>query len=146
MKIQLHSIEQAPSYVPIWPLLMDDLCQPPADRVARILGISARTVRRYNRTGQAPRAICLAVFWLTSWGRNAIHTQAHNDAELAVSYVQALSSRIRELEDAVRHLQVLNATGAANDPIAQLSYLAQAVAPAIHPRRLSLRQRRKPKP
>ena len=96
MKVQLHSIEQAPRQVPDWRLLMDDLCQPPPARVARALGLGLRTVQRYNRTGAAPRVVCLAVFWLTSWGRNAVHTQAHNDAALLAGYVGSLR---RELDD-----------------------------------------------
>lgn len=62
MKVQLHSIEQAPHQVPDWHLLMEDLCQPPPARVARVLGLGRRTIQRYNRTGKAPRAACLALF------------------------------------------------------------------------------------
>ena len=76
MKIELHSIDQGPSSVPQWRLMMDDLCNPPPGRVARVLGIGKRSVQRYNATGHAPRVVCLAVFWLTRWGRSAVYTQA----------------------------------------------------------------------
>jgi hypothetical protein len=115
--MQLYSIDQAPRDVPIWPVLMDELCSPRPTRVARVLGISTRTVRRYNRTGQAPRAICLALFWLTSWGRSQVHTQAHNDAVLAIGYVRSLRESIEHLEATIRHLESIGHFGAANEPL-----------------------------
>ena len=116
MKVQLHSIEQMPSHVPIWQVLMDDLCSPPAARVAKVLGLSLRSIQRYNATGNAPRCVCLAVFWLTSWGRNQVHTQAHNDAVLMVSYVESLRSEVRSMEGKVSHLLSIGDFGAANQP------------------------------
>lgn len=116
MNVQLFSIDHAPRSVPIWPQLMEDLCQPRPTRVARVLGLSERTVRRYNRTGHAPRSVCLAVFWLTSWGHSAINAQAINDAQLAVSYLRALRERVTELEAQVDHLRSIGHFGAANEP------------------------------
>ena len=116
MKIQLYSIDHAPLRVPYWPAMMDDLCQPPATRVARVLGISVRTVRRYNATGYAPRVACLAVFWLTSWGRESVHIQATNDARLMVSYVESLRSQVQALDAQLAHVQALGGFGSANDP------------------------------
>lgn len=116
MKVQLHSIEQMPSQVPIWHLLMDDLCKPPAARVAKVLGLSLRTVQRYNATGEAPRVVCLAVFWLTRWGRSAVHTQAHNDAQLLASYVDGLRREMATLRSQVEHLRQIGDFGSANDP------------------------------
>jgi len=46
MTPQLFSIEHAPVSLPIWHTMMDDLCQPPPARVARVLGISIRSVYR----------------------------------------------------------------------------------------------------
>lgn len=116
MKVQLHSIEHAPNSLPYWHTLMDDLCQPPAARVAKVLGLSLRTVQRYNATGYAPRCVCLAVFWLTSWGRQSVHAQAHNDALLMVGYVNGLRSQVDALEGKVSHLLTIGDFGAANQP------------------------------
>jgi len=117
MRLQLHSIDQMPREVPIWRLLMDDLCQPPPERVARVLGLSLRSIQRYNSTGQAPRSVCLAVFWLTSWGRAQVHSQAHNDALLAVSLARSLSDELAGLRRQVEHLTQLGQFGSANDPL-----------------------------
>lgn len=117
MTVPLGSIHHTPPTVPSWPQLLDALRQPPAAVVARTLGLSLRTVRRYNRSGRAPRTVRLALFWLTHWGRSLVEAQAVNDARLAVAYLDALKRRVAELEDAVRYLQALNASGAANDPL-----------------------------
>jgi hypothetical protein len=116
MKLQLHSIDHAPTNVPYWHSLMEDLCNPSAQRVAKVLGLSRRTVQRYNSSGYAPRCACLAVFWLSSWGRNAVHTQAHNDAVLMASYVAGLRSEIARLEAQTSHLLQIGDFGAANEP------------------------------
>ena len=116
MSLQLHSIEHAPSSLPIWHTIIDDLGNPPPARVARVLGIGLRTVYRYNQTGEAPKVALLALFWLTRWGRSSVHAQATNDAILACGYVESLRAEVRRLEGNVRQLAALS-TGAANDPL-----------------------------
>ena len=121
MKIQLHSIEQAPVSLPIWHTILDDLGRPPADRISRVLGISKRSVYRYSQVGYAPRVVNLALFWLTSWGRASVHAQATNDAMVAVGLVDALRSDIARLENNVRHLSALS-YGSANAPLVRGSH------------------------
>ena len=66
MSIQLSSIERAPRHAPPWRLMLENLCQLPPARVARVLGLSVRSVQRYNAAGDAPpRVVCLALFWMT---------------------------------------------------------------------------------
>ena len=117
MSLHLFSVDQAPITVPDWPLILEDLNNPPAWRVARVLGVGLRTVRRYNATGHAPRTVLLALFWLTRWGRSAVHTQATNDAILACSYLAALKARVQYLENEVSRLDALGNSGAANNPL-----------------------------
>ena len=116
MTPKLFSIEHAPVSLPIWHTMMDDLCQPPPARVARVLGISIRSVYRYNATGHAPKPVCLAIFWLTRWGRSAVNTQAVNDATLMASYVSALRSEVEALDGKLAHVLTLRDFGSANDP------------------------------
>lgn len=117
MEIRLQSIEHAPNSLPIWHTVLDDLGRPPVHRIARVLGLSVRTVYRYNQTGEVPRVVLLALFWLTSWGRSAVHTQAWNDAQLALSYVGALRAQVARLEADLAHVAALGQSGAANDPL-----------------------------
>lgn len=82
MDLQLFSLDRAPKSLPIWPLILDDLGRPSAKRLARTLGVSERTVRRWEADGSAPKAVCLALFWLTRWGRDQVACDANNDATL----------------------------------------------------------------
>ena len=117
MTLQLYSIEQAPASLPLWQLIMEDLNHPPPRRVARVLGISERTVYRYNSLGDAPRPCLMSLYWLTRWGRSSVHAQATNDAIVACGYVSALRSQVQRLEGQVAHLLALGQSGAANQPL-----------------------------
>ena len=57
-------------------------------QVARHLGLSEATIRRYQRLGQAPRPVMLALFWETRWGRSAADCEAANWG--AVHYRRAM--------------------------------------------------------
>src|ERR1700757_1925801 len=98
MTPQLFSIDYGPRVLPVWQVILDDLGDPPAHRVARTLGIGVRTVYRYRAEGRAPRACCLALFWLTRWGRSAVDAQATNDAITACGYVAGLEREVARLE------------------------------------------------
>jgi predicted DNA-binding transcriptional regulator AlpA len=117
MTPHLFGIAHAPAALPVWQTILDDLAHPPAREVARVLGISVRTVYRYNGTGSAPRVVLLALFWLTRWGRSAVHTQATNDALMACGLVAGLNRRIAELERQLAHVQSIGAYGSQNAPI-----------------------------
>lgn len=117
MNFSLFSIEQAPVALPIWQTILDDLSNPHPARVAKVLGLGVRTVYRYNRTGEAPRAVCLALFWLTRWGHSQVHCQAVNDATAAVGYVNALRCELREARSQLAHVLAISDTGAANEPL-----------------------------
>lgn len=117
MGVRLYSIEHLPSWVPIWQLILEDLGDPPAARVARALNLSVRTVRRYNRAGSAPKSVCLALFWLTRWGRSAVHTQATNDAIVACGYVDALRRQVAQLQLQLDHVLRRSDVGSANAPL-----------------------------
>ncbi len=117
MTPQLFSIEHAPAALPYWQTIWDDLGRPPGRRIARVLGISERTVYRYHQAGHAPRVVLLALFWLTRWGRSAVHVQATNDALMAVSLVRGLESDLKRLSAQVSHLERLGGYGTANEPL-----------------------------
>ncbi len=117
MEMRFFSLDNAPRTLPIWQLILDDLGCPPAYRIARTLGVSERTVYRWNHGGYPPRMALLALFWLTRWGHSEVHTRATNDAILAASYVRSLTDRVRELEAELQHVLTLGDTGAANGPL-----------------------------
>jgi predicted DNA-binding transcriptional regulator AlpA len=117
MTLQLYSIEQAPVSLPIWHMILEDLADPPVHRVARVLGLSSRTVHRYNQTGQVPRSVLLALFWLTRWGRSAVHTQAVNDAALAFAVARQREDEVTRLKVQLGRLESLGSFGSANAPL-----------------------------
>ena len=117
MKFQPYSIEHAPRALPIWQTIIDDLSNPHPARLAKVLGLGVRTVYRYNREGHAPRSVCLALFWLTRWGRSEVYWQAVHDCQVAVGYANAVESELRQTRTQLAHVMALNETGAANSPI-----------------------------
>lgn len=120
MKWRPYCIVQMPAVLPMWQQLIMDLGNPHPRDVARALGIGTRSVYRYNRTGQAPRVVCLAVYWLTRWGRSQVHTQAVNDAALAAGYASALEDELDRTKRQLAQVLALNQHGASNDPIGQV--------------------------
>lgn len=116
---------QAPSQagLPSLAVMLDEIPASP-DRIAQHLGISLKTLNRYRTTGDAPRAVQLALFWETRWGRAWAHAAADNAAALHASHAttlersnQALRRQVERLEaelaDAHRH----GAHTAANAPL-----------------------------
>lgn len=117
MKLQFSSIQRAPGTLPVWQSILADLGDPPAVRVARTLGVGVRTVYRWNAAGSAPRVACLALFWLTTWGRSQVDCHATNDARLAVALARSLEDELRQARAQLAHVLALADTGAANRPI-----------------------------
>jgi predicted DNA-binding transcriptional regulator AlpA len=118
MNFHPYSIERAPKSLPIWQSILDDLGNPHPTRIAKVLGLGARTIYRYNREAQAPRHVCLALFWLTRWGHSQIDCQAVNDCQLAVAYANALEIELRQTRTQLAHVLALgNDSGAANQPL-----------------------------
>ena len=113
----LWSIEQAPRTLPVWQTILEDLSNPPAPRVARVLGAGVRSVYRWNAAGVAPRAEQLALFWLTRWGRSAVNAQAENDAIQACGMVACLRRDVARLERELAGVLALGGSGAANEPL-----------------------------
>ena len=51
--------------------------------VAKLLGLSPRTIAKYRADGQAPRPVMYALFWETPWGTDLADCIAVNDARRA---------------------------------------------------------------
>lgn len=117
MRLRLRSIDQAPATLPIWQSIRDDLGDPPAHRIARTLGVSVRSVYRWNAAQEAPRCAVLALFWLTRWGQSHVNAQAVNDASMACNYVHALQAEVATLTKRVQYLERISHSGAANAPL-----------------------------
>lgn len=97
LALRLHCIDQAPRDLPVWESIRNDLGDPPARQIAKALGVGVSTVHRWNATGSAPRMACLALFWLTRWGRSEVHSRAANDAALMSQLASSLERENAEL-------------------------------------------------
>lgn len=130
-----------PKDVPAFELMLADIGRPDAHALARALGVTERTVKRWLARGQAPRAAMLAIYWITQWGQNQVHTKAHNDAVLFASYVRALKDRVDQLEAQVTQLGRIGDFGTANDPAPNVV----PVPPGARARPTPVQQARQPR-
>jgi hypothetical protein len=70
--------------------------------IARHLGVSLRTLQRYQASGNAPRAVYLALWFESRWGMASLHTQAYNEAQHARAWVASLERECERLRDVIR--------------------------------------------
>ena len=103
MDLRLFSIENVPKSLPVWEQILDDLGRPPAPRIARTLGVGVSTVYRWGQDG-APKVACLALFWLTRWGRSSVDARATNDAIAAAGLARCLAEEQTHLRSQVAEL------------------------------------------
>ena len=100
---------------PLW-LLLDDIGNPPAKRLAKALDVTERTVKKWIRDDVAPRPVMLSLYWLTRWGQSAVHCEAHNAAVMHAGMVGGLRREIELLNARLDRLGRIADFGAANDP------------------------------
>lgn len=96
-------------------MMLGDLGKPPKD-VAKALGVTQRTMQRWIAADQAPRAVSLAIFWATSWGRSLIETEAHNQARQAFGLADCMVRENARLRRELARLCAIGDFGAANAP------------------------------
>jgi predicted transcriptional regulator len=85
-------------------------------QMARHLGITPETLRRYIKSGQAPRPIMLAMFWETRWGRSAADCEAAQFGQVHAAHAQALARENAKLREQLTALEQMVNSGAANAP------------------------------
>ena len=88
-----------------------------AVRIARHLGVSARTLARWIATGSAPRLAHLALFWESRWGLSAAHCDAANGERVALGLARSLERECAMLRARIARLEETGDFGAANAPL-----------------------------
>lgn len=106
----------APAQLPGLDQLLVDLCNPSADSLSLLLGVSRRAVFGWKSAGVAPRAAMLALFWETSWGRSLLDCETVNAARVARGLVDALERENATLRARVAYLEAVADFGSANAP------------------------------
>ena len=71
-------LKKAPKALPSWLQLLQSLGNPAPADLAKLLGISVRSVFNYSRQDRAPRPVLLALFWVSPYGFSALDTDREN--------------------------------------------------------------------
>lgn len=74
--------------------------------VAKKLGLSESTIRRYRRTGQAPKPVMYALFWETRWGRETADINVINEARQYYSRALVLEGQLKRIKKQMAALEV----------------------------------------
>jgi hypothetical protein len=122
-------LNRLPRHMPRLAEMLADIGNPTPRDLARALGYSERTVRAWLKTDNAPRAVMLAVFWLTRWGMSSVDAEAHNLMQMHAGLAQCERQRADELAHAVERLETLGAYGAANSPVMLAAHRHRASNP-----------------
>ena len=77
--------------------------------------MSLRTLQRYAASGNAPRAIYLALWFESSWGLGTLHAQAVKKARHARAWVASLERECERLRGVIRAYEA-GPDAAANAP------------------------------
>lgn len=81
---------RAPRRLPAFTFLVNDMPTGRANLAAH-LGISMRSLQRYEADNQAPRAVMLAMFWESRWGASQADADLHNTAQVLCHQVAGLT-------------------------------------------------------
>ena len=108
---------RAPSAARMPPLdfLLAGQMEPP-ERIARHLGVSLRSLQRWRASGNAPRAVYLALWFESRWGMSDLHADVLNEAQHARAWVASLERECERLRGVIRAYESAEAQPAANAP------------------------------
>ena len=73
--------------------------------VAKKLGLSEATIRRYRKTGQAPKPVMYALFWETPWGRETADINVINEARQYYTRAILLESQLKRIKKQMAALE-----------------------------------------
>jgi hypothetical protein len=86
-------------------------------KIARHLGVSLRTLQRYQASGNAPRAVYLTLWFESRRGISALHAQAFNEMQHARAWVASLERECERLRGVIRAYENAQGQPAANSAV-----------------------------
>lgn len=104
----------SPAQLPPFDLMCQDLGLPPA-KIARYLGVTERTLRRWRHRG-APRAAHLALYWESRFGMSALEAERGNLIAHYHGLAGMHSREVQRLRRIVAKLEAERFDAAANSP------------------------------
>jgi hypothetical protein len=105
-----------PRQLPGFNDMLRDLETPDA-KVARALGISVRTLARYKARDDAPRAVLIAMYWATRWGREDLNTTLQNEASMYAQYCRCLIDELASVKRELQRALLYGTWDSANAPL-----------------------------
>ena len=109
-------LKLAPRSLPSFNQLLPHIGSPNARILARYLRVSERTIYHWKKTDKAPRAVCLALFWESSYGQQTIDCELFNAMQTHKMLSESLGRKVRNLEARIRYLEKNGLFGSANEP------------------------------
>ena len=90
--------------LPPWSWMVQDV-PGGRDKLARHLGVSLRSLQRWEAQQAAPRPVMLATFWETRWGRDAADNEAARAADVHRLHAMALAKENAALRRRITQLE-----------------------------------------
>ncbi|MEG2045786.1 MAG: hypothetical protein RR100_02955 [Comamonas sp.] len=109
-------LNTAPRSIPSFNQILPIIGNPHPRRLAKYLGVSERTIYQWKKTDKAPKAVCLALFWESSYGQKTIDCALFNSMQAHKLLSESLKRNIGNLEARVRYLEKNGSFDSANEP------------------------------
>lgn len=106
-----------PTATPSLSAMLADIGSPAVQPLAKAMGFTVPTAKKWIENDDAPLAVKLALFWITQWGAKAIDAQAHNDAVMYYGLAKSSARQVTDLQGQIEHVERLADFGSANDPL-----------------------------
>lgn len=105
------------THTPPLSLLLDDMFEKNPKKVAKHLGVTVATLKRWKDTDSAPRAALLALFYESRWGYSLLYTTAYNAETMARDEAKSQKRINDALRVRIARLEALGNFESANEPI-----------------------------
>lgn len=106
----------APKSLPSFNQILPHLGNPHPRILAHYLRVSERTIYHWKKTDKAPRAVCLALFWESSYGQQTIDCELFNAMQTHKLLSESLGRKVRNLEARIHYLEKNGTFDSANAP------------------------------
>lgn len=107
------------THTPPLSILLDDIFTRDLKKVAKHLGVTVATLKRWKAADDAPRAALLALFYESRWGYSLMYTTAFNAETYARQECDSLKRKNAALLVRIARLEATGDFGAANAPTLQ---------------------------
>lgn len=111
------TLHRLPRHLPPVDLLLADLEHPTGADLAAALGVSRRSVWRWQQAEEWPRCEHLALYFASRYGWSLVDSEARHAVQLARGLADALRRERDQLAAQLDQVQQLADTGAANAPV-----------------------------